>query len=195
MPAGKVRLTPLSSTSVANQKPRSCCALDHPDARSIIGPQQHFMRDMERTMWREGDIYRQSKVVSRPPTLQAEQASSRRDAEQHAKIDTMSSNLGSLVLDTKGATQLRGQASSTESPAGADLRRSQRLIEARMTKAACETPSDGDRTQTLSPNSSASDESTERSQGDRLRARRAMGIGNSTAGPWSRGQGTRLVRK
>ena len=25
---------------------------------SIIGPQQHFMREMEQTMWREGDLFR-----------------------------------------------------------------------------------------------------------------------------------------
>lgn len=65
---------------------------------TIIGPQQHFMVEMEPIMWREGDLFRQ------------------RNTEHQSNVDGVSASLGSLALGSHSSSldskHYRGAAES-----------------------------------------------------------------------------------
>ncbi len=47
---------------------------------SIIGPQQHFLQEVEQTMWHQGDLYRQQQVAQQAQQAQqAKEPTARRD--------------------------------------------------------------------------------------------------------------------
>lgn len=60
---------------------------------SIIGPQQHFVREMEQTLWREGDLYRKQQSLKKA-----------RVAEDSGKAghDGLSNGMGSLAINAEG---------------------------------------------------------------------------------------------
>jgi len=145
---------------------------------SVIGPQQHFMAEMQPIMWREGDVLRRKCEQERA-------LASRLGAEKHSpNILHMSESLGSLALDAAASPDGRPWRSSLKkheangepgSPA-ADSKRSKKLG--------------------AGANHGLAAEDEGPTQGDTLRARRAK---NSTAplspGLWTRQSGSRLVRK
>jgi len=77
---------------------------------SVIGPQQHFMQEMEQTLWQEGDLYRMHKGAPntgpRPPSRdfhekQAADADAGRPSFAEGRqlpTDCLSSTMGSLAL-------------------------------------------------------------------------------------------------
>jgi len=147
---------------------------------SVIGPQQHFMAEMEPVMWREGDLLRRKREQEKALAV-------RLGAEQHSSnnIVHMSESLGSLVLDvtaspnaqpTRSVAKKHNTTGDPGSPA-ADTKRSKKFGETL----------DGLAAEDIGP-----------SQGDTLRARRAKHSPGPpvSGGMWTRQSGgSRLVRK
>lgn len=135
----------------------------------MIGPQQHFLAEMEQTMWREGDVYRQRQAA---------------DAQQQskAKIDHVASSMGSLALG----------AGSSSAAASRNLKRAKGGAEDGGGGGGGRS---GDSKQV--PKSATG--WVDPNQGSNLRAARVAAQqqsgGGVSGGGWARGSGSRLVRK
>ena len=104
---------------------------------SVIGPQQHFMQEMEQTLWQEGDLYRMHKGAPntgpRPPSrdidhkTDADADAKRRFAEGRTlPTDCLSGSMGSLALaGSRSLDSSNGRASVKEQTQG-DLLRTRR---------------------------------------------------------------------
>lgn len=91
---------------------------------SIIGPQQHYMKQVEQRMWREGEAYRRARSVPRPPsnpTARDKEAAAakaddgRRDGShghhRHhhgSAMESATKSMASLSLSAAGARAVSG---------------------------------------------------------------------------------------
>ena len=167
--------------------------------RSVIGPQQHFMAEMEQTMWREGDLYRQRKA------LEAQQ----KQARGKPGIDQVSSSMGAMAIGGGGGSS---SASSSGAAAASSSLSSRDSKRAKGADSHLGSASGGRGAAAASPKSASG--WVDPNQGSNLRAARAAaqagtsrqssggsssgggGGGGGDSSGWARGtNGSRLVRK
>jgi hypothetical protein len=85
---------------------------------SVIGPQQGFIRDIQRIMWLEGDAYRATHGPHPPPLMWGVTPAAARIAAAAAAAKAAAvSRAGSIVVDATGDSSSRGSSVDLEAAA------------------------------------------------------------------------------
>ena len=154
-------------------------------AFSIIGPQQHYMVEMERVMWREGDLFRA------------------REQEQSAKAELaakeVSSSMGSLGLQHSGQVATGRTSAHGRAAVGSKRYTSKGRVESKASRAAEQAEEAGAKTQgdslrAMRARNTAAASSKEPVEKARGTAPKSEAKEGTRSGGWDR-PGLRLTRK
>ena len=82
---------------------------------SIIGPQQHYMKEMEQTLWHQGDLFRQQQMTIRRDSFSttATMRAAKAEAEEAAMAKSSSNNMNRVTHDLKSIKMVAADSAQT----------------------------------------------------------------------------------